>query len=131
MKNLNLNKPGIYLVIPNGKKLKPLDLDKRRINIVAKVNNLNIKFGKSERPLINRYKDYKKIFGEDVNFNPILIIEDILSLKRFERYVGARFENYKITNPNSNRKLEWMSGISFSDAKSIILNSYTEFKAKK
>ena len=48
MKNLNLNKPGIYLVIPNGKKLKPLDLDKRRINIVAKVNDLHIKFGKSE-----------------------------------------------------------------------------------
>ena len=62
MKNLNLNKPGIYLVIPNGKKLKPLDLDKRRINIVAKVNNLNIKFGKSERPLINRYKYFFIIF---------------------------------------------------------------------
>lgn len=131
MNKLDLSRPGIYLVIPNGKKLRPLDLDRRRIHKVKKVNNSYIKFGKSERPLIYRYKDYKKIFGEDVNFNPILIIEDILSLKRFERYVGARFENYKITNPNSNRKLEWMSGISFSDAKSIILNSYTEFKAKK
>jgi len=130
MKNLNLNKPGIYLVIPNGKKLKPLDLDKRRINIVAKVNNLNIKFGKSERPLINRYKDYKKIFGEDVNFNPILIIEDIFNLKRFENYISIQFNNYKISNPNSNRKLEWMSNISFNHAKSIILKSYKEFSKR-
>tara|TARA_B100000795_G_C22684434_1_gene393081 strand:- start:32 stop:427 length:396 start_codon:yes stop_codon:yes gene_type:complete len=130
MKKLNLNKPGIYLVIPNGKKLKPLDLDKRRINIVAKVNNLNIKFGKSERPLINRYKDYKKIFGEDVNFNPILIIEDIFNLKRFENYISIQFNNYKISNPNSNRKLEWMSNISFNHAKSIILKSYKEFSKR-
>lgn len=131
MNKLNLNKPGIYLIIPNGKKLRPLDLDKRRINKVRKVNNSYIKFGKSERPLIYRYKDYKKIFGEDVNFNPILIIEDILNLKRFERYVSIRFENYKITNPNSNRKLEWMSNISFNDAKSIILKSYTKFKENR
>ena len=130
MKKLNLNKPGIYLVIPNGKKLKPLDLDKRRINIVAKVNNLNIKFGKSERPLINRYKDYKKIFGEDVNFNPILIIEDIFNLKRFENYISIQFNNYKISNPNSNRKLEWMSNISFNHARSIILKSYKEFSKR-
>ena len=118
------------MVIPSGKKLKPLDLDKRRINKVRKVNNLFIKFGKSERPLLYRYKDYKKIFGEDINFNPILIIENIFNLKKFERYVSARFENYKITNPNSNRKLEWMTNISFNDAKSIILKSFEEFNGK-
>ena len=130
MNRLDLNKPGIYLVIPYGKKLRPLDLDKRRINKVRKVNNLCIKFGKSERPLIYRYKDYKKIFGEDVSFNPILIIENIFDLKKFERYISEQFENYKITNPNSNRKLEWMSDISFNDAKSIILKSFKEFKRK-
>lgn len=57
---LDLNKSGIYLVSPKGKKLRPLDLDPRRINIVARVNDQYLKFGKSERPLKDRYKDYKK-----------------------------------------------------------------------
>ena len=38
LKMINLNRSGIYLVNPNGKKLRPLDLDSRRINKVAKVN---------------------------------------------------------------------------------------------
>jgi len=129
-KTLDLNKSGIYLVIPKGKKLKPLDLDKRRINIVAMVNDLHIKFGKSERPLNCRYKDYKKIFGEDVNFNPILVIENISNLQKFEKYVSIQFNDYKISNPNSNRKLEWMTNISFNLAKTIILKSYEEFNKK-
>ena len=124
---LDLNKSGIYLVSPKGKKLRPLDLDPRRINIVAKVNDQYLKLGKSERPLRDRYKDYKKIFGDDVNFNPILIIENLVNLREFEKFASTKFNEYKISNPNSKRKLEWMTNISFKLAKSIVLKSYKDF----
>ena len=107
--------------------MRPLDLDPRRINIVAKVNDQYLKLGKSERPLRDRYKDYKKIFGDDVNFNPILIIENLGNLREFEKFASTKFNEYKISNPNSKRKLEWMTNISFELAKSIVLKSYKVF----
>ena len=58
-----LNRMGIYLVQPQGRSLRPLDLDPRRIQKVAKVNNQFLKFGKSERPLSVRYQEYLKIFS--------------------------------------------------------------------
>ena len=125
---INLNRSGIYLVNPNGKKLRPLDLDSRRINKVAKVNCEYIKFGKSERPLKDRYKDYKKIFGDDVNFNVILVIDDLVKLREFEKFTSSKLNKYKISNPNSVRKLEWMKNITFDEAKLIILKSYKEFE---
>tara|TARA_B100001057_G_scaffold180107_1_gene180806 strand:- start:278 stop:664 length:387 start_codon:yes stop_codon:yes gene_type:complete len=125
---INLNRSGIYLVNPNGKKLRPLDLDPRRINKVAKVNCEYLKFGKSERPLKDRYKDYKKIFGNDVNFNVILVIDDLEKLREFEKYASSKLNKYKISNPNSVRKLEWMKNITFDEAKLIILKSFNEYK---
>ena len=124
---INLNRSGIYLVNPNGKKLRPLDLDFRRINKVAKVNCEYIKFGKSERTFKDRYKDYKKIFGNDVNFNVILVIDDLVKLREFEKYASSKLNKYKISNPNSVRKLEWMKNITFDEAKSIILKSFNEY----
>ena len=125
---INLSRSGIYLVNPYGKKLRPLDLDSRRINKVAKVNCEYIKFGKSERPLKDRYKDYKKIFGDDVNFNVILVIDDLVKLREFEKFTSSKLNKYKISNPNSVRKLEWMKNITFDEAKLIILKSYKEFE---
>ena len=124
---INLNRSGIYLVNPNGKELRPLDLDSRRINKVAKVNCEYLKFGKSERPLKDRYKDYKKIFGNDVNFNVILVIDDLVKLREFEKYASSKLNKYKISNPNSVRKLEWMKNITFDEAKLIILKSFNEY----
>ena len=124
---INLNRSGIYLVNPNGKKLRPLDLDPRRINKVAKVNCEYLKFGKSERPLKDRYKDYKKIFGNDVNFNVILVMDDLKKLREFEKYASSKLNKYKISNPNSVRKLEWMKNITFDEAKLIILKSFNEY----
>ena len=124
---INLNRSGIYLVNPNGKELRPLDLDSRRINKVAKVNCEYLKFGKSERPLKDRYKDYKKIFGNDVNFNVILVIDDLVKLREFEKYASSKLNKYKISNPNSVRKLEWMKNITFDEAKLIILKLFNEY----
>ena len=126
----DLNRSGIYLVNPNGKELRPLDLDPRRVNKVAKVNNEYFKFGKSERPLRDRYKDYKKIFGDDVNFEIILNINDINKLREFEQFASSKLRQFKISNPNSTRKLEWMKNITFSEAKMIILKAYKEFNEK-
>ena len=41
---INLNKSGIYLVKPRGNKLRPIDLDKRRIHKVIKANDEFLKF---------------------------------------------------------------------------------------
>ena len=128
---INLNSSGVYLVNPNGKELRPLDLDPRRINKVAKVNCEYLKFGKSERPLKDRYRDYKKIFGNDVNFNVILVIDDIEKLREFEKYVSLKFNKYKISNPHSARKLEWMKNITFDEAKMTILKSYKEYEENR
>ena len=122
-----LNNSGIYLTRPNSTIRKPLDLDKRRVHKVAKVNKDFIKFGKSERPLEHRYKEYKKIFGDDVTFEPIVIINDTDKLVAFENFISQLFENYKITNPGSTRKLEWITGISFDYAKEKILDAYKKF----
>jgi len=124
-----LNNSGIYLTRPNSKIRKPLDLDKRRVHKVAKVNKDFIKFGKSERPLENRYRDYKKIFGDDVTFEPVVIINDTDKLRAFESYISPLFDNYKISNPGSSRKLEWMTGISFGYAKEKILEAYKKFNS--
>jgi len=124
-----LNNSGIYLTRPNSTIRKPLDLDKRRVHKVAKVNNDFIKFGKSEWPLENRYKRYKKIFGDDVIFEPIVIINDAVKLRAFESVISQLFTGYKISNPGSTRKLEWMTGISFGYAKEKILEAYKKFNS--
>ena len=61
---------------------------------------------------------------------PSLIIKNLdeLTVKEFEKYLSHQFTDYKISNPGSNRKLEWMTNISLDIAKSIILKSYDEFK---
>jgi len=122
------DKSGIYLVQPKGQILRPIDLDKRRIDKVVKVNEDFIKFGKSERPFSLRYYDYKKIFGKDVKFEAIIVLFDVVKLREFEKIVSSSFNDYKISNPNSSRKLEWMHNISFENAKKKILNCFNEFK---
>ena len=124
---INLNKSGIYLVKPRGNKLRPIDLDKRRIHKVIKANDEFLKFGKSERALNQRYNDYKKIFGSDVIFKPIVVFNDMEKLRKFEKIVSQSFNKYKVSNPNSSYKLEWMKNIEIKDAIEIIKDKYKEF----
>ena len=117
-------KMGIYLVQPKGRSLRPLDLDPRRIQKVAKVNDQYVKFGKSERPLSVRYQEYQKIFGEDVKFKGIISFREVSQMIAFRDHISGIFEGYKISNPGSSRKLEWMTGITFSKAEQIIRHEY-------
>ena len=126
-----LKQIGIYLVQPKGRLLRPLDLDRRRIQKVAKVNEKFIKFGKFEKSLEVRYKDYQKIFGDDVKFEVIVSFTDISQLIEFRDHISSIFEGYKISNPGSSRKLEWMTGITFSKAKKIILHEYNYHFSKE
>lgn len=118
------NVQGIYLVQPQGRSLRPLDLDPRRIKKVAKVNNQYIKFGKSERPLSVRYQEYQKIFGSDVKFRCIIPFGDTKKMIAFRDHISLILDDYKISNPGSSRKLEWMTGLSFSQAEQIIRDEY-------
>ena len=123
-----MNDRGIYLTRPRGRIKKPIDTAKDRIKWVAKVNEDYIKFGKSERPLKARYRDYQRIFGDDVIFEPIIILNDKEKLRAFEDHIKNIFpNNFKISNPGSSRKLEWMTGITFEEAKEKIIEEYKKF----
>lgn len=119
-----LNQMGIYLVQPQGRSLRPLDLDPRRIKKVAKINNQYLKFGKSERPLSVRYQEYQKIFGSDVKFRCIIPFGDTKKMIAFRDHISLILDGYKISNSGSIRKLEWMTGLSFSQAEQIIRDEY-------
>ena len=58
----------------------------------------------------------------------ILVIDDLVKLREFEKFTSSKLNKYKISNPNSVRKLEWMKNITFDEAKLIILKSYKEFE---
>ena len=119
-----LNQMGFYLVQPQGRCLRPLDLDPRRIQKVAKVNNQFLKFGKSERHLKIRYQEYQKIFGPDVKFRCMVSFTDVSKMIKFRGLLSQILDAYKITNPGSTRKLEWFTGLSFSQAEKIICDEY-------
>ena len=48
-------------------------------------------------------------------------------LRKFEKIVSQSFNKYKVSNPNSSYKLEWMKNIEIKDAIEIIKDKYKEF----
>ena len=119
-----MSKFHIYLVQTKGRSITPIDKDHRRVNKVIKVNNQYLKFGKSERKIEVRIKEYKRIFGENIKFESICSFENKKDLGDFKNHISEIFNNYRVLNPNSQKKLDWMTGISFQKAKSIMLKEY-------
>ena len=63
-----------------------------------------------------------------VKFVPVVIMNNQVKLRSFESYISPLFDEYKISNPNSSRKLEWLKGISFEDAEKKILDALKNFE---
>ncbi len=119
MNNQNIpDAPGIYVVALNNK--KPISInadDPRHADTAYKANYKNVKTGKA-KSLKGRMDNYFKTFGEDnVNFEPIIITEEI---KESEKTIKNALDPYRVSNPKSGRKTEWMIGITKEQTIKII-----------
>ena len=91
---------GIYIIkLKNFNEKKPVDTDVRRPNVL-KVDRNAIKVGKAKN-LNNRKKNYIKTFG-------------------LENKILYKIDKYRIINPKTNRKNEWLNG-NYVDIETIIL----------
>lgn len=112
---------GIYVVTLNNK--TPISInsdDPRRADRVYKANYKNVKVGKA-KSLEARMCNYFKTFGEkNVNFIPIVITREI---DEAERLIKAEINCYRVNNPHTNRKTEWLIGIARDKAIEIVVTS--------
>lgn len=118
---------GIYIAQPVGSRMRVID--KRRADIMPSVNDRHIKFGKAQN-LKKRFKDYYFDNDGDVEFTPIIIVENYTNdeLKNLEKHIKSKLKNYQMRNPKTNRPLEWLEGISYVNLKDIIIKSHNEFE---
>lgn len=113
--------PGIYVVTLNNE--IPISInaqDPRCADKVYKANRHNVKVGKA-KSLQGRMGNYFKTFGEEnVNFHPIIITEQI---NEAEKIVMKELESFRVRNPVSNRKTEWLLGITRNEAIEIVVKN--------
>jgi|GEM_PF-2336828 hypothetical protein len=119
---------GIYIAQPRGSRMRVID--KKRADIMPSVNDTHIKFGKAHN-LQQRFKNYYFDNDGDVDFTPVIICdnyskEDLVSL---EKLIKSRVDSYRMRNPKTNRRLEWLVGISFENLKKTILKAHKEFES--
>ena len=122
------DKPGIYIAQPTGTRMRVID--KSRPEMMPLVNNEFIKVGRTI-DLKRRSSEYFRDNDGDVNFEPIVIMEDYSDeeIKKFEAMLKKEFEEYRVVNPKKNKgPLEWMKGISFEDTASTINHVFEKFK---
>ena len=100
-------------------------------NIYPEANNEDLKFGIHKsggiKTLESRYKyyigDYNAKLIIENTYKKLLIFEDRLK-KVFSKYIN----NFK-KRPHASYTQEWMSGITFADAKKMILEEYENFNS--
>jgi len=117
---------GIYIAQPRGSRMRVID--KSRADIIPSVNNTHIKFDKAHN-LRQRFRnDYFDNDG-DVDFTPITVCDNYTKeeLTSLEKLIKSRVDNYRIRNPKTNRRLEWLERIIFEDLKNTILQARKEF----
>jgi hypothetical protein len=114
------DEPEIYIVTLNNK--EPISInadDPRRADIVYKANYKNVKIGKA-KSLSARRENYYSTFGEEnVNFFPIILTSQI---DEVETIIKSNLDKYRVKNPVSKRKTEWLSGINKAEVIEIIVS---------
>jgi len=122
---------GIYIVKPQGKHLRIIYEPKDQAKIKNKektlmVNEDFIKVGKATN-LNSRNISYKKIFGDNIIFDKVILFKDVVIMKRFEDRLKEHFKPFRVSSPNNGVLLEWMTNITFDKAKSDIKKIYQNF----
>ena len=110
---------GIYIVQLTNEELMPVTRDRRYVDICAKVNCDNIKVGKAQDFATRRLNYYKDFDEENVVFEPLVELDDIVTT---ERLVLRALKQYRKLSPKGGR-LEWLEGLSYEDAKHIVLSA--------
>jgi hypothetical protein len=107
---------GIYIVQLLNEDPMPVTRDLRYVDTCARVNRDNIKIGKAndfERRKKNYYADFDM---ENVIFEELYKIEDT---RTAEKLIKRKLNPYRNLSPKGG-KLEWLEGISYSEAKRAI-----------
>tara|TARA_B110000090_G_scaffold200018_1_gene240582 strand:- start:92 stop:568 length:477 start_codon:yes stop_codon:yes gene_type:complete len=120
------NEPGIYIAQPIGSRMRVID--KSRTHIMPSVNNSHIKVGKA-KSLSSRSKNYFWDNDGDIIFKPVIVSKNMSSaqLSGLEKMLKSAFFDFRIINPKTNRRLEWMTNISCEEAELIIKDTYKKF----
>ena len=131
MPTSNFMNIGIYIVNPKGKHLRIIYETKDQAKIKNKektlmVNENFIKVGKATN-LNSRNISYKKIFGDNIIFDKVILFKDVVIMKRFEDRLKEHFKPFRVSSPNNGVLLEWMTNITFDKAKSDIKKIYQNF----
>ena len=121
MKASMTREPGIYIVTLNNE--EPISInsqDPRYADKVYMANCKNVKVGKA-KSLRSRMHNYIQTFGkENVNFLPLVITKEI---NEAEKAVMKELDRFRVRNPVSNRKTEWLFGITKDQAIEIVITN--------
>jgi len=119
----------IYLAQPIGNRVRSIDrLKPKDRKKPANCNNSNVKFGKH----LSNYSDlkdrYERLVG-DVDVRVVVNIPDN-QIQEFENILKKVFvqhiKQFQVESKTATR--EWMSGITFDEAKQTILSEFESYK---
>ena len=119
----------IYLAQPIGNRVRSIDrLKPKDRKKPANCNNSNVKFGKH----LSNYSDlkdrYERLVG-DVDVRVVVNIPDS-QIQEFENILKKVFVQYikQFQEESKTVTREWMSGITFDEAKQTILSEFESYK---
>ena len=119
----------IYLVQPIGNRVRSIDkLKPKDRKKPAKCNNSNVKFGKH----LSNYSDLKDRYESrvgDVDVRVVVNIPDS-QIQEFENILKKVFVKHikQFQEESKTATREWMSGITFDEAKQTILSEFESYK---
>ena len=119
----------IYLAQPIGNRVRSIDrLKPKDRKKPANCNNSNVKFGKH----LSNYSDlkdrYERLVG-DVDVRVVVNIPDN-QIQEFEKILKKVFVKHikQFQEESKTATREWMSGITFDEAKQTILSEFESYK---
>ena len=119
----------IYLAQPIGNRVRSIDrLKPKDRKKPANCNNSNVKFGKH----LSNYSDlkdrYERLVG-DVDVRVVVNIPDS-QIQEFENILKKVFVKHIKQSQEESKTVtrEWMSGITFDEAKQTILSEFESYK---
>ena len=117
-----MKKSGIYIVQLKNEAPMPVTRDPRHVETCAKVNRANIKVGKAKDLALRESNYWKEFNEENVLFEPMAEMDDIQTA---ETAILRALKQYRKRSPKRGR-LEWLEGISYENAKSIVFATLDE-----
>jgi acylphosphatase len=119
----------IYLVQPIGNRVRSIDkLKPKDRKKPAKCNNSNVKFGKH----LSNYSDLKDRYESRVGDVDVRVVVNIPDnqIQEFENILKKVFVKHikQFQEESKTATREWMSGITFDEAKQTILSEFESYK---